>query len=65
MNNMKTSTSSPRLRTIAKEVMESAMDFPSQDRGEVLEALIEIAAVENELTDAEVAVVQTLIWARS
>ena len=62
---MKTSTSSPRLRTIAKEVMESAMDFPSQDRGEVLEALIEIAAVENELTDAEVAVVQTLIWARS
>jgi hypothetical protein len=65
MNNMKTSTSSPRLRTIAKEVMESAMDFPTQDRGEVLNALIECAAVDYELTDADVAVVQTIIWARS
>jgi uncharacterized tellurite resistance protein B-like protein len=65
MNNMKTSTSSPRLRKIAKDVMESAIDFPSEDRGEVLDALIEIAAVDHELTDAEVAVVQTLIWARS
>lgn len=65
MNNMKTATSSPRLRKITKEVMEAVMDFPSGDRGEVLEALIEIAAVDHELTDAEVAVVQTLIWARS
>jgi uncharacterized tellurite resistance protein B-like protein len=65
MNNMKTATSSPHLRKIAKEVTEAVMDFPSGDRGEVLEALIEIAAVDHELTDAEVAVVQTLIWARS
>jgi uncharacterized tellurite resistance protein B-like protein len=65
MNNMKTSTSSPRLRKIAKDVMESAIDFPSEDRGEVLDALIEIAAVDHELTDADVAVIHTMIWARS
>ena len=62
---MKTATSSPRLRKITKEVMEAVMDFPSGDRAEVLDALIEIAAVDHELTDAEVAVIQTLIWARS
>lgn len=65
MNNMKTATSSPRLRKITDDIMESALDYPSEARGEVLDALIEIAAVENELTDAEVAVIQTLIWARS
>lgn len=62
---MKTATSTPRLRKITKEILESAMDYPSEARGEVLDALIECAAMDHELTDADVAVVQTMIWARS
>ena len=62
---MKTATSSPRLRKITNEIMEMLSEYPNEARDEVLDALIKCAAMDHELTSAEVAVVQTMIWARS
>jgi|688.fasta_scaffold2075050_2 hypothetical protein len=62
---MKTATSSPRLRKVTNEIMEMLSEYPNEARDEVLDALIECAAMDHELTSAEVAVVQTMIWARS
>ena len=65
MDNMKTATSSPRLRKVTNDIMEMLAEYPDEARSEVLDALIDVAVMDHELTDAEVAVVQTMIWARS
>jgi uncharacterized tellurite resistance protein B-like protein len=62
---MKTATSSPRLRKITNEIMEMLSEYPNEARDEVLDELVKCAAMDHELTSAEVAVVQTMIWARS
>lgn len=62
---MKTATSTPRLRKITNEIMEMLSEYPNEARDEVLDELIKCAAMDHELTSAEVAVVQTMIWARS
>jgi uncharacterized tellurite resistance protein B-like protein len=45
--------------------MEMLSEYPNEARDEVLDELIKCAAMDHELTSAEVAVVQTMIWARS
>lgn len=62
---MKTATSTPRLRKVTNEIMEMLSEYPNEARDEVLDELIKCAAMDHELTSAEVAVVQTMIWARS
>lgn len=62
---MKTATSTPRLRKITNEIMEMLSEYPNEARDEVLDELVKCAAMDHELTSAEVAVVQTMIWARS
>lgn len=62
---MKTAKSTPRLRKITDDIMEMLEEYPNEARDEVLDELIKCAVMDHELTDAEVAVVQTMIWARS
>jgi uncharacterized tellurite resistance protein B-like protein len=65
MNTATTATSSPRLRKVTNEIMEMLSEYPNEARDEVLDELVKCAAMDHELTSAEVAVVQTMIWARS
>lgn len=62
---MKTVTSTPRLRKVTNEIMDMLSEYPNEARDEVLDELIKCAAMDHELTNAEVAAVQTMIWARS
>lgn len=62
---MKSAKVTPRLTKITDDIMEMLEEYPNEAREEVLDALVEVAVMDHELTSAEVAVVQTLIWARS
>lgn len=62
---MKSAKVTPRLTKVTNDIMEMLAEYPDEARSEVLDALIDVAVMDHELTDADVAVVQTMIWARS
>jgi hypothetical protein len=58
-------TVNKRLKRIANDILETVADYPSEARDEVIGEMMSIMAREEELTSAERAVVETLIWAHS
>jgi hypothetical protein len=58
-------TVNKRLKRIADDLLETLADYPNEARDEVISELMEITVREEELTYAERAVIETLIWAHS